>query len=130
MMFIGACRYCGQVSAEQPEEMRSQDQADDWVTEHCSCTRAAMDRRIKERVLDAQERVRELFGENCREYGFQSVEPQAVEVLEELAALAARDVIRTATVQLRGHGKANISVSAKGAIKVARIEAKACQLEA
>lgn len=50
--------------------------------------------------------------------------------LNELVELAAAGTIRSTTIQTVDHGKASISVSAKGTIKVARIEARACQLEA
>ena len=53
MVFIGACRYCGQISAEQPPGMDNQDEADAWVTEHCKCTQATLERNLRERIADA-----------------------------------------------------------------------------
>ena len=53
-----------------------------------------------------------------------------MEALCSLVELAAAGTIRSATIQTVDHGKASISVSTKGTIKVARIEARACQLEA
>lgn len=47
MVFIGACRYCGQISAEQPPGMDSQDEADAWVREHCKCTQATLERNLR-----------------------------------------------------------------------------------
>ena len=54
-------------------------------------------------------------------------EPESMDAAVELAAAG---TIRSATIQTVDHGKASISVSTKGTIKVARIEARACQLEA
>lgn len=55
---------------------------------------------------------------------------ERLEALCSLVELAAAGTIRSTTIQTVDHGKASISVSAKGTIKVARIEARACQLEA
>ena len=54
MFFIGACRHCGQISAEQPREMDSQEEADNWVTMHCKCTQATLERNLRERIEDAK----------------------------------------------------------------------------
>lgn len=106
MVFIGACRYCGQISAEQPPGMDNQDEA------------------------DAKRRVWELWGPGCERFSFDPVENEIVEALCSLVELAAAGTIRSTTIQTVDHGKASISVSTKGTIKVARIEARACQLEA
>ena len=130
VVFIGACRYCGQISAEQPPGMDSQDEADAWVTEHCKCTQATLERNLRERIADAKRRVWELWGPGCEKYGFEPVDREITEKLCGLAEEAARGGIRSAAIQIVDFGKASISVSAKGTIKVARIEAKSCQLEA
>lgn len=130
MVFIGACWYCGQISAEQPPGMDNQDEADTWVTEHCKCTQATLERNLRERIADAKRRVWELWGPGCERFSFDPVEDEIVEALCSLVELAAAGTIRSATIQTVDHGKARISVSDKGTIKVARIEARACQLEA
>lgn len=130
MVFIGACRHCGQISAEQPPGMDNQDEADAWVTEHCKCTQATLERNLRERIEDARRRVWELWGPGCERFSFDPVENEIVEALCSLVELAAAGTIRSATIQTVDHGKASISVSTKGTIKVARIEARACQLEA
>lgn len=128
--YIGACRYCGQISAQQPPGMESQEEADEWVTDNCRCTQATLARNLQEKIEEAKERVRELWGEGCERYGFEPVEHGIVLTLCGLVELAAAGTIRSATIQTVDHGKASISVSTKGTIKVARIEARACQLEA
>lgn len=130
LVFIGACRYCGQISAEQPPGMDSQAEADAWVTEHCKCTEATLERNLRERIEDAKRRVRDLWGPGCERFSFDPVEDEIIRALCGLVELAAEGVIRSATIQTVDHGKASVSVSAKGTIKVARIEARACQLEA
>lgn len=130
MVFIGACRYCGQISAEQPQGMADQDEADAWVTENCKYTQATLERNLRERIQDAKRRVWELWGPGRERFSFDPVEDEIVEALCSLVELAAAGTIRSTTIQTVDHGKASISVSAKGTIKVARIEARACQLEA
>ena len=129
-MLIGACRYCGQISADQPPGLETQEEADVWVTDRCRCTNATLARNLRERIEEAKGRVRELWGEGCERYGFQPVEYGIVQTMCRLAELAAAGAIRSTTIQTADHGKAGISVSSKGTIKVARIEARACQLEA
>ena len=130
MVFIGACRYCGQISAEQPPGMDNQDEADAWVTAHCKCTQATLERNLRERIADAKRRVWELWGPGCERFSFDPVENEIVEALCSLVELAGRTQ-PTKVIKLGvDHGKASISVSTKGTIKVARIEARACQLEA
>ena len=128
--FIGACRYCGQISSDQPPGLKTQEEADEWVTDRCRCTSATLARNLRDRIEEAKERVRELWGEGCERYGFEPVEHGIVQNLCDLVELAAAGTIRSTTIQTVDHGKASISVSAKGTIKVARIEARACQLEA
>lgn len=108
--------------------MDSQDEADAWVTEHCKCTQATLERNLRERIADAKRRVWELWGPGCERFSFDPVEDEIVEALCSLVELAAAGTIRSTTIQTVDHGKASISVSAKGTIKVARIEARACQL--
>lgn len=69
-------------------------------------------------------------GPGRERFSFDPVEDEIVEALCSLVELAAAGTIRSTTIQTVDHGKASISVSAKGTIKVARIEARACQLEA
>ena len=85
---------------------------------------------LRERIQDAKRRVWELWGPGCERFSFDPVEDEIVEALCSLVELAAAGTIRSTTIQTVDHGKASISVSAKGTIKVARIEARACQLEA
>ena len=89
MVFIGACRYCGQISAEQPPGMDNQDEADTWVTEHCKCTQATLERNLRERIADAKRRVWELWGPGCERFSFDPVENEIVEALCSLVELAA-----------------------------------------
>lgn len=128
--FIGACRYCGQISADQPPGLETQEEANEWVTDRCRCTNATLARNLRDRIEEAKGRVLELWGEGCERYGFEPVEYGIVQNLCGLVELAAAGAIRNAAIQTTDHGKASIGVSAKGTIKVARIEARACQLEA
>ncbi len=72
--FIGACRYCGQISTDQPPGLETQEEADEWVTDRCRCTNATMARSLRDRIEEAKGRVRELWGEGCERYGFQPVQ--------------------------------------------------------
>lgn len=128
--FVGACRYCGQISTDQPAGLETQEEADNWVTDRCRCTSATMARNLRDRIKEAKDRVRELWGEGCERYGFQPVEYGIIQSLCDLVELAAAGSVRSTTVQIADHGKASICVSTKGTIKVARIEAKTCQMEA
>lgn len=113
------------------KEPESIDTAVDWLGRRLNeLVGVLRERNLRERIADAKRRVWELWGPGCERFSFDPVENEIVEALCSLVELAAAGTIRSTTIQTVDHGKASISVSTKGTIKVARIEARDCQLEA
>lgn len=126
---IGSCRYCGQVGAVD-KQFLTQEAADIWATANCNCPERRKQRELEERIENAQERVEQLFGEECLDLGFRSAAPEkTVQFLKKIVEAVAHDRILGASVQLEGCGQFAIRVTSKGKIRVERAEARVYQLE-
>lgn len=123
----GTCRFCGQVgNVIGYRRFASQDKANDYATEHCNCSRAENERRIQRQISNANSRVCEVFGEGAEAHGFRPVADQSIfNILENCIELVARRQLSSSTLQIRGFCKANISLTAKGEIAIARSETRA-----
>jgi hypothetical protein len=124
---VGGCRYCGQMQEVGPHP--SQEAADDTASEVCDCPRARMERRVSERIEDARDRVHRLFGEGAEELGFKPISPAALDLLEGTVEQIARNVVSSATLQIRGQCKVKLALTSKGNIKINRTETRSYNLE-
>lgn len=123
----GTCRFCGQVgNVIGYRRFASQEEANDYATEHCGCSRAENERRIQRQISNANSRVYEVFGEGAEAHGFRPVADQSIfNILENCIELVARRLLSSATLQIRGYCKATISLTSKGEIVIARSETRA-----
>ena len=129
IMFIGACKYCGQIGTAE-REYASQEDADYEATYNYSCYQAKQERGIRKRIQDARDRVNQLFLSGCESYGFKPIaDERVIELLYDIVEDTARSRIRGGTVSLAGGGTCSIGVTSKAAISVKRAETRAYKLE-
>lgn len=122
----GTCRYCGQVQEVGPHPSKAD--ADETASEVCNCPAARSARREREQIEDAQERVHRLFGDEAEKLGFKSVNDGVVTLLDQVVELIAKGHVSSASINIRGQGKAKFSVTSKGEVKTSRSETRSCGL--
>ena len=126
---IGFCRFCGQMITPMLKGL-TQEEADEIATKECECPGGKQYRDLYERIENAQERVEQLFGEDCLELGFRSAASEdTVRFLKKIVEATAHGEILAANVQLEGCGRFAIRVTSKGKIRAERAEARVYQLE-
>ncbi len=129
MEFLGACKYCGQVTSGK-REFSTQSDADEYATDNCGCDESQSERERAHQVTYAKERVRQLFGEDARRRGFEPVKnTEILEILNLIVEGIAEGEFDWATVKIHGGGKATLASTARGGIRVQRSITHACQLD-
>ncbi len=129
MKFTGSCRFCGQI-ANVGYSFSTQEEADEYATEHCSCTEAVIQRESREQIGYAKERVKQLFGADAKENGFSPVKEDAViSILNSIVESVANKKLNWATLRIKGGGKATITATANGRIRVQRSVTHACHFD-
>ena len=129
-VWVGACKFCGQCVPGMYTNDMDQEQRDAIATENCDCTQAAAERKIKEQIRKAKERVESLFLEGAPSYGLQPVESQEIiELLYMAINAVGYNKIQYVTIGMGGYQKAKISSTAKGKIKIERESAKKRKFE-
>lgn len=125
---IGTCKFCGQT--------KDFPQTDDEVvasaaaTAECACAGAKNLREMAEKIDTAQNRVYELFGSGCEDYGLIPVDnPTVIEILCALVKEVGCGYISSASMDIYGIGKATVKLTSKGRIAVERKVTKAIKLE-
>jgi hypothetical protein len=109
-----ACTHCGQVPLDGEE---------------CNCPPTCRDRERKAQTEKAAERIDELFV-NCEKLNLKPIQNiEAVQHMNDAVQLIVDGKMLSVAFQLSGICKAQISLTSKGKIKVARTETKKYQLE-
>lgn len=99
MYLSGTCEFCGQVLALD-NEVDNIKEANEAAKMICRC-REAMEYQARQRSLESGlERIEELFGERCEEYGFNPVSEETVARLKENLRVCAEGGFRKVTVSL------------------------------
>ena len=108
------CAHCGQATLDGAV---------------CNCPPAERERIIQEQVSKAAERIDELFV-NCEKLDLKPIQNiKAVEHMTDAVSLIANGEMLNVSLQITSRCKAQISLTSKGKIKVARTETKKYQLE-
>ena len=81
MVYIGACKYCGQICTADTE-FDSQEEADNYATNQCNCERASTERALREAICFAYGNAAVLFGNPQEKAGITKEE-----LIEELRRL-------------------------------------------
>lgn len=122
MKGIGVCQFCGQVVAiDYPEQIQTDEEFNQYATEHCNCIEASKERERKTQIRKAKQRIRDLFLDGAERCGFEPVQDERIITLLDTAVyLLAYESIKALTVHLPGYQKAKLSVSVKGKINIER----------
>lgn len=127
--YIGICRFCGQ-SVTLEREYDKEVAANIAASETCDCPGAKAERSIQRQIEAGERRVRQVFGGEAERIGFRPVDaPEPIELMDKIVALIARGYISSATINIRGRGRAKLSITSKEKIKVERSETRSFQLE-
>lgn len=127
--YVGCCKYCGQL-LNGNNEFENQDTADAWATARCNCSMATIKRRQAEQVENAKERVEQLFGVDCKEYGFSPIANEStIDLLNAAIEHVAGGHVLQVSIATNGDGVAKVSMNSKGNIRVQRSVTRAYQLE-
>lgn len=125
-MKIGVCPWCGQANMEK--EFDTQEEADRYAAENCSCTEAVHERNILRKAADARAIVWQFFGEDCDESEFGSeLASEIIEALYLLTDRIVRGYIDRASLKI---GTTTADISGKGGkISVQRRDINASKVE-
>lgn len=126
---FGTCRFCGQ-TLSLDTDYGTQEAADATASELCDCFDAKEERAVQAKTRDARYRIRQVFGSEAERLGFKPVDaPEILDLMDGVAELVARGYVTSAALNIRGRGRAKISITAKEKIKVERHEVRSFQLE-
>ena len=97
----GVCEFCGQVMLDGKA---------------CSCYEATKQRKIKNKIIEANNSVDELFRAcDTSEY---EIPIQIIDLLKKANELVANELIKSINIKINGLLSASIATDTKGAIKV------------
>ena len=125
----GVCRYCGQVNINIDTANCSKEEADALASKNCGCSGAKVSREREGQIQKAKERIEQLFGISASLLGFEPVNDDVVEMLNNLVPQLAEDTLLAITVYINSETKAKLAMTAKGKIKVERTDTTKYQLE-
>jgi len=103
----GACVFCGQIIIGDGE---------------CDCANAVAERNARKSIADGKEVVRRFFTGDFAEQTFAEVDRAAVDTLLDLVEPVARKTFRDVAVNIDGTGKCVLKRTAKGMVRIARVE--------
>lgn len=137
----GICKHCGQLVSVDDITIRTEEEANEYASNHCSCPEAAReyerlaarDRAAKERdqaLTRAQEQIDDLFGEGAAGYGLLEVKEEIRELMHGTATLIYDNNMKDATMNINSCVKVKISKSSKGKLIFMRSDAAVYKQEA
>lgn len=128
----GVCRFCVEIAFVDNNETENgtADERNNIATGNCTCELSKQERDKKSKIENAKERIRQLFGEDAPDYGFDPIEEGSIIRLLDSAVyqIAERKII-SVTIDINYKTKAKISSSAKGKINIERTEVSKYKLE-
>lgn len=110
MNLTGACIYCGQLANFSSDEALTPEQENHEATLRCSCDEAKHMQQVEASIVEEKQDIKELF----EEY------PDIQSLLNGAVELIARRTMEKISIS-KGKLKANITISAKGELKVEKI---------
>lgn len=118
--YQGECKYCGNI---QPVMAMDQIDANEKISEECSCGGAELERRQDTLMKN----IRETVGEEAPSFGFSQVTPEQEELIRELAMSVLHGKISAVSLKI---GSTRISISGIGEITIKRTDTKNKQMKA
>ncbi len=113
---MGICKFCGQVSGKEFENVHNVDEADEAATMDCDCADARdYQRKVKQRII-SKETIRKL----CSVNGSLATEETVIEFLEKAVDLISDDKFASLSMSIPDIGTVRLSVNNKCGIVVER----------
>jgi len=128
--YTGACLFCGQVY-DTDVEFNSQEEADQNATMMCTCSSAKLMQKLEASRSAAYQNIDQLFDQGCEKVcGLPACSETVIVFLKQAVDLVSHSHIDGISVNLGSDGRAKISVTGKGNIKVSRSQSVTATLEA
>lgn len=119
---MAVCPHCGQIVQVEPKAGETPTEAAERV---CRCAGAMAARSRAEQIDKAREMIDALFGDDCYEkYGVARVGDKTLAVLSLLCVDVIDGEISGAKIQINGLCRADVSIGAKGELKLKRTEGR------
>lgn len=112
--YEGTCRYCGNI---QPVMAMDQIDADEKISEECSCGGAELEKREKRLMQNLQETV----GKDAVNFGYSQVSPEQEEIINRMALSVLHGWIDSASCRFGG---TSLSIKGGEKVKVQRTDTK------
>lgn len=113
--YEGTCRYCGNI---QPVMAMDQNDADEKISEECSCGGAELEKRKKRLLQNLQETV----GADAVNFGYSQVSPEQEELITSMALDVLHGRIESASCKFGG---TSISIRSTGdKVKIQRTDTR------
>lgn len=113
----GACRFCGQIKLVEALEEFNEDELNELATEQCNCYEAQDYISRLYRKEKADFRIEELFGSGNKP----ELTDARMQMLHQAAGYVVDGIAEKVTVEVTGELKMMVSETAKGNIKINRI---------
>lgn len=123
----GVCPFCGQIVTALPSYIETQDEANDYAAETCSCGAGAQFRAIRQNQRTGREYVDQLFGAAVRDRGEEPLPGEARELLKHVVDMVATGMVRASNI-LFGTVSAKVMMTGRGELRVIRTKVLKDQL--
>jgi len=116
---FGVCKFCGQQVTALPGYVGTQEEADLYASENCTCADGAGFRQVRKNIQLGRDQVDRLFGPAVRDYGGIPLAADQRAILKGIVDLVATGGISGATISF-GDISSRIASTAKGSLRVVR----------
>lgn len=115
----GVCPFCGQIITALPSFIETQEEADDYAAESCSCGAGAQFRTIRKNQRTGHEYVDQLFGAAVRDRGEEPLPGEARDLLKHVVDMVATGMVKASNM-LFGTVSAKVMMTGRGELRVIR----------
>ena len=115
----GACPFCGQIITALPSYIETEEAANDYAAENCTCGAGAQFRMIRQNQKIGHEYVDELFGAAVKDRGEEPLPGDAREMLKRVVDMVALGIVKASTT-IFGTVSAKVMMTSRGELKVIR----------
>lgn len=115
----GVCPFCGQIITALPSFIETQEEADDYAAENCSCGAGTQFRTIRKNQRTGHEYVDQLFGAAVRDRGEEPLPGEARDLLKHVVDMVATGMVKASNM-LFGTVSAKVMMTGRGELRVIR----------
>ena len=116
---FGTCPFCGQTITALPAFIETEEEANDYAAENCTCEAGAHFRIIRKNQKIGHEYVDELFGAAVKDRGEEPLPGDAREMLKRVVDMVALGMVKASTT-IFGTVSAKVMMTSRGELKVIR----------